>query len=871
MSLPTASPEGPKSSSAHGNSPTGARAGVSATAPHPGPEAPNARSCITCRRRKVRCNKRSPCSNCVRAGVDCVFPPPGRAPRKSKRPPDSELLSRLRRLEGVIEHLNGAGAKSSGRTASITSLSPTQIAADQAPVSFATAPAPATLVSASAPAPAPARASISSAITASPEPTTASNSGCPFENDPKAPVPKNFENEFGRLVIDEGKSRYVSNRLWASLGDEIEELQDILDHSSSEEEDYPSPHSSHSGSHDGFLFGYYTLSHSLREFHPLFPRVSLYWEVYRENVAPLVTIVHLGTARNLLIEAAQNPDSLDKNNEALVFAIYLSAIISLTAEQCLSRFGEERATLIKQYRFAVEQALSRAGMLNTQSLVLIQAAVLFLICIRREDDSKFVWSMTAVIVRLAQGLGLHRDGTNFALKPFETEMRRRLWWHICLLDARSSDDHGTDSQINESMYDTRLPLNINDDDITPEATEPPKEREGVTDVTFCLVRCEIACALRRANYGYPDKGAIGPVDGGAGMQRCERMIRIISDRIEQRYVKHCDMKIPIQWAIATVARLVLAKLWLSIHHPMTSGKRRAANVSQATRESLFLTAIEVLEFGRLLETDPRTAKWGWMYRTNMQWYGIAFVLSEVCVRPICPVTDRAWNAVQGIYLEWSRQATHKKGMLWRPLAALMKRATAIRAKQQHELFAKFGPQQPPFFADPNDYLRMHRHSLPQIHMPESTSVPASVPSSDSQSALNEADINVDLSQGPWETLQSIFPDTNILAPVDLEDPLLRGSFAGVDAPANLSFTTPTVNNGSSNDGFNTGYNNTSGSGNGNSNGKNDHDLTTQIEIPPTTNSNWDEWDQVMRDFQLDVENEGLVDLGKGTHVSTWFA
>lgn len=215
MSFPSASPEGPNSSSASGHSPTGTRAGLPATAPHPAPEIPSARSCITCRRRKVRCNKRSPCSNCVRAGIDCVFPPPGRAPRKSKRPPDSELLSRLRRLEGVIEHLSGAKAKNSESGGSRSSLSPTRVAADQAFQSVSTA-VPTTLASASAPGLAPAPiASIAAAGSAAP------NSACPFENDPKAPVTQNFENEFGRLVIDEGKSRYVSNRLWASLGDEV--------------------------------------------------------------------------------------------------------------------------------------------------------------------------------------------------------------------------------------------------------------------------------------------------------------------------------------------------------------------------------------------------------------------------------------------------------------------------------------------------------------------------------------------------------------------------------------------------------------------------------------------------------------------------
>lgn len=201
MSFHTASPEGLNSSPASENSPS-ARTGVPATGPRPASDIASARSCVTCRRRKVRCNKRAPCSNCVKAGIDCVFPPPGRAPRKSKRPPDVELLSRLRRLEGVIEHLSGKNADPSGSTSSV---SPTQ-----ASLNFSSLPSvPATTATV------PPTASGSGA-------PPAQDSGCPFENDdPKKLAPDKFENEFGRLVIDEGRSRYVSNRLWASLGDEV--------------------------------------------------------------------------------------------------------------------------------------------------------------------------------------------------------------------------------------------------------------------------------------------------------------------------------------------------------------------------------------------------------------------------------------------------------------------------------------------------------------------------------------------------------------------------------------------------------------------------------------------------------------------------
>lgn len=78
----------------------------------------NPRSCVTCRRRKVRCDKHMPCGNCRKAQIQCVFPAPGRAPRRPRAkdpnaPPkqtserEMELMKRLRKLEGIVEDLSG--------------------------------------------------------------------------------------------------------------------------------------------------------------------------------------------------------------------------------------------------------------------------------------------------------------------------------------------------------------------------------------------------------------------------------------------------------------------------------------------------------------------------------------------------------------------------------------------------------------------------------------------------------------------------------------------------------------------------------------------------------------------------------------------
>jgi hypothetical protein len=70
-------------------------------------------SCVICRRRKVRCDRNTPCSNCVKAKCNCNYPSPGRrVRRKAKadsarhdRTSQSRLLDKVRRLEGIVKDL----------------------------------------------------------------------------------------------------------------------------------------------------------------------------------------------------------------------------------------------------------------------------------------------------------------------------------------------------------------------------------------------------------------------------------------------------------------------------------------------------------------------------------------------------------------------------------------------------------------------------------------------------------------------------------------------------------------------------------------------------------------------------------------------
>jgi hypothetical protein len=59
-------------------------------------------ACVLCQQRKVRCDRKYPCSNCTKSRVQCV--PATLATRRRRRPnfPERELMERLRRYEDLL-------------------------------------------------------------------------------------------------------------------------------------------------------------------------------------------------------------------------------------------------------------------------------------------------------------------------------------------------------------------------------------------------------------------------------------------------------------------------------------------------------------------------------------------------------------------------------------------------------------------------------------------------------------------------------------------------------------------------------------------------------------------------------------------------
>jgi len=63
---------------------------------------PMPRSCEICHQRKIRCDKRSPCSNCVRGNNFCRYPRTERQPRRPHKTTITDVSARVSQLERTL-------------------------------------------------------------------------------------------------------------------------------------------------------------------------------------------------------------------------------------------------------------------------------------------------------------------------------------------------------------------------------------------------------------------------------------------------------------------------------------------------------------------------------------------------------------------------------------------------------------------------------------------------------------------------------------------------------------------------------------------------------------------------------------------------
>lgn len=269
-------------------------------------------------------------------------------------------------------------------------------------------------------------------------------------------------------------------------------------------------------------------------------------------------------------------------------------------------------------------------------------------------DPRSLFCLIGIAVRMATRMGVHRDGAQFGLSPFETEQRRRLWWQLAALDKRMAEMTGSAiTALSSSGSDCRLPLNINDADLYLHSNDPPKSSNGPTEMLFCLTRIQLLIAAEPTSIQpnsttikNPQKhtnSTVSPdTSNGEGNRPSSRDLDQYCSYIEAVYLKHCDPKIPVQLLALMATRSALCKL--RVVEFMCRGIP-TSSLSDSDRDALFLAAIKMLEYDDVIYTTESLHGFLWYTQIQGPLPGYIFLISELRERTTGELCERAWKAI----------------------------------------------------------------------------------------------------------------------------------------------------------------------------------------------------------------------------------
>lgn len=154
---------------------------------------------------------------------------------------------------------------------------------------------------------------------------------------------------------------------------------------------------------------------SITDLHPPAVQILQLWQIYLDNVNPLLKLTHTPTLQGQLIEAAANPSKVSRPLEALLFSIYYIAVLSLTEEEAQDTFKEEKTRMMSRFHRATQQALINAGFMRSPDLAALQAFLMYLVSIPQALSPSFYLDSSRCLRR---GILDHFLFLNFMPHPF---------------------------------------------------------------------------------------------------------------------------------------------------------------------------------------------------------------------------------------------------------------------------------------------------------------------------------------------------------------------------------------------------------------------------------------------------------------------
>jgi len=587
-------------------------------------------SCLECRRRKLKCDKQQPCTNCQKFARDCMFLAPALDSVSQKKL--NEIKEKMGTLERTLEDdiaKRRSEEKKQFRRTSSTDLPGEGSESEEGPI---------------------------------PEDEKG------LEATPLATVDATYEDNEGDnddildLGFRVGKFR-MSERLGGLFRPKMAEemvFALVRDNKRGTEAEAPlnddnntflDPGPAFIAPGSGFVFGDAGNKRNIIDFLPTKAASDLLMKRYYINCHFLARVVHWPTFQiqyetfwNSILSGIEPPASL----QALVFAMCFSATASMSYSEVDSVLQQPYRQVLVSFQQATEVALGKAHFLRTTKFDTLQALIMYLIPMCRGEVSRAHSVLVGSAIRLGECFGLHRDPVDaFGHAPVDAHVRRLAWFQLCFLDFRTAEAQGPRPSIKREDYDTKLPWDFDDTDLLSlqagfDQQIEPREIEGQwTDVTLSKIRFECTEMQRIVWHDRIrlDKQKVS-------ITHCLSKIEAFRTAMEEKYA-WLDISVTVQHYARILLDILLLRMHIMILHKFHNAT--STRIPDRLRQIIINSGTKILESAVKLDIDPKFECFKWYNSALQQWHTAFLLLCEVFMFPNRKEADRIWSVADHVF------------------------------------------------------------------------------------------------------------------------------------------------------------------------------------------------------------------------------
>lgn len=306
---------------------------------------------------------------------------------------------------------------------------------------------------------------------------------------------------------------------------------------------------------------------------------------------------------------------------------------------------------------------------------------------RTDDTTRRMWTLISILTRIATAMYLNR-GVSPSCRyytPFQIELRRRLWWRIRYLDVFSSIDRGSELLITAESTSVPLPT-LTNDELFDESSRSIPALEGCdTQTSFtnmCFDACDAIDSLLK-----PEAQPSGDT-----WEKRHQLALDFNSRVDERYLQYFKGGTTFDSFRRAVGESMKASMILRAVRPMQ--RHVSSTPPRVDSPYVLRMAKENLRGSEEIYNLQGADRWRW--QVWVQWHALAVALAGLCSIRGTPLANEAWYYVERQYERSARYvADSSRGMLWRPIEKLHKKAIAFRDAPNQDHLTQ--PHQPTDF------------------------------------------------------------------------------------------------------------------------------------------------------------------------------